>query len=323
MILVTGASGFLGQYLVRFLAQQGCNVRALYHEHAPDTTLSRLTGIEWQQCDLLDIISVDEAMQGISHVYHCAAKVSYNPAEQENMLHFNTESTINIVNAALEAGITKMVHVSSVAALTAGDDPNAPITEANEWNNNRFNTAYGLSKFLSEMEVWRGIGEGLNAVIVNPGIILGAGDYTRGSAQIMQMAYNEFPYYTNGATAWVDAEDVVTAMYRLMNSTLHTERYILSSGTYSYRHIVTQMAERLGRKAPHIHAGPALTGLVWRTYAVKKLLTGKAPLITKATARTAANISDYSNEKILSALPGFRFTDIAVSIQKMANSYKS
>ena len=163
------------------------------------------------QCDLLDIYEVEEAMQGITDVYHCAAIVSFQPADKEKMLHFNVESTANIVNEALEQDIRKLVFVSSVAAL-GRSEVTKEITEEEQWEESKYNSRYGLSKHMAEMEVWRGIGEGLNAVIVNPGIILGEGNWDEGSARLMKVVYKEFPFYTQGINGWVDVKDVVKAM---------------------------------------------------------------------------------------------------------------
>jgi len=165
MILLTGASGFLGQHLVRFLSAQGDAVRALYNHKVPNSELQELPGVSWAKYDLLDIFAVEEAMQGIDEVYHCAAIVSFKPGRREEMLHFNAESTTNIVNQAIEQGIRKMVYVSSVAALGRAAESNKEISEEEEWEESRGNSAYGMSKYIAEMEVWRGIGEGLNAVV--------------------------------------------------------------------------------------------------------------------------------------------------------------
>jgi len=255
MILVTGASGFLGQHLVRHLSAQGELVRALYHTHPPAQELKNLPCIEWMCCDLLDIFDVEEAMQGVSDVYHCAAIVSFDPRQHRKMLHFNPESTTNIVNQAISQGIRKLVHVSSVAALGRNGDATKEINEDTEWEDSKYNSAYGLSKYLAEMEVWRGIGEGLNAVIVNPGIILGPGNGHDLSSQLMKIVYREFPFYSKGITSWVDVQDVITAMTMLMGSDVEADRFIVSNGNSSYMEIFTTMALALGKKPPRFAGG--------------------------------------------------------------------
>ena len=320
MILVTGASGFVGQYLVRALSARGEAVRALYHNNMPKPAELALPGIEWKKADLLDIYDVEEVMQGVTHIYHCAAIVSFQQKLQEKMLHFNPESTANIVNQALTQGIKKMVYLSSVAAIGRPESSNKEITEAEEWGESKYNSAYGISKYMAEMEVWRGIGEGLGAVIVNPGIILGAGDWGKGSAGLMKVAWNQFPFYTNGVTGWVDVEDVVTVLVQLMQADVEAERYILCSGNYSFRNIFTLMAGALQRKPPFMYASPFVTGLVWRYGKLQNML-GIDAVITRETARNAHSISLYNNQKIHTILPEFDYTPIEVTIKKMAKVF--
>ena len=321
MILVTGASGFLGKHLVRQLSAQGLQVRALYHTHEPTPDLKNLPGITWAKCDLLDIFDVEEVMKDVTDVYHCAAIVTFEKSKREDMLHANPASTANIVNQALEQGIRKMVYVSSIAALGRAAANKKEITEDEEWDESKYNSAYGTSKFLAEMEVWRGIGEGLNAVIVNPGIILGAGASTDLSAQLMKVVYKEFPFYSRGVNAWVDVQDVVNAMVMLMASDIAAERFILNGGNYGYRELFTLMAKALGKKPPHIYAGPAMTGMAWRLSAIRSLLTGKRSIITRETVNNSNAVCYYNNEKLLKALPAFKYTPMEQTIPVMAQSF--
>ncbi len=321
MILVTGASGFLGQHLVRYLSGQGNTVRALYLNHPPDKSLSDLNGVTWVSCDLLDIFAVEEVMEGIEEVYHCAAIVSFHPSQKDKMIHFNTESTTHIVNEALERGIRKMVYVSSVAALGRSEDKKE-ITEEEQWEESRYNSRYGLSKHFGELEVWRGVGEGLEAVVVNPGIILGEGNWDEGSARLMKVVNKEFPFYTQGINGWVDVKDVVKAMVMLMHSQSSGERFILSAGNYPYRDIFTRMAHALGKKPPHIKANSFLTGLVWRWSLLKSKILGETATITKETASTAQKQCFYDNSKLLNYLPDFQYTDMNITIERMAKAFK-
>jgi len=320
MVLVTGGSGFVGRHLVRLLSAEGVRVRALYNSHMPGKDM-QLPGIEWVQCDLLDIFAIEEVMEGIEDVYHCAAIVTFDARMAEKMLHFNPESTANIVNQALEQGIHKLVYVSSIAALGRNGTVNKNTSEEQEWGESRYNSAYGLSKYLAENEVWRGIGEGLNAVIINPSVILGAGDFTTGSPQIMNLANKEFPFYTSGINGWVDVQDVVRVMVMLMGSDVESERYIVSEGDHSYRDIFTIMAQALGKKPPTLHAGPLITGIAWRLGAVYSRISGRPAVITRETSRTAHGRSSYNNGKLLAAFPQFAYTPIADTIARMAHAY--
>lgn len=320
-VLVTGASGFVGQHLVRALSRSGARVRALYNRHAPSAELLALPGVEWHPCDLLDIYEVEEAMQGIAQVYHCAAVVSFQRQDKARMLHFNVQGTVHVVDEALAAGVEKLVFVSSVAALGRSEH-NKEITEEEQWEESRYNSAYGLSKQQAELEVWRGMGEGLDAVVINPGIILGEGNWETGSARLIKVVHGEFPFYTGGVNGWVDVQDVVQAMTRLMNSNISGERFILSAGNFAYREVFTEMAQALGRKPPHIPAGPFMTGLIWRWNALKTALTGKKFTVTRETAANAQKVARYNNSKLLQFLPDFGYTPLPETISRMARAFR-
>lgn len=294
-------------------------VVALYHTREPGIAGPRLS---WRSCDLLDIMAVADVMQGITHVYHCAATVSFDSRRRDEMIHNNITATSHVVDAALEAGVQKLLHVSSVASLgrtTVGDDD--MITEETHWEEGKANSAYAISKFHAEMEVWRAMAEGLNAVVVNPGIILGEGDWSKGSANLMQIVYDEFPWYTEGVNAWVDVKDVADAMVLLMNSPLSEERFVLSSGNFSYKEIFTAMAVALGRTPPSRLASPWMTEIVWRAEVLKSRLAGKETTISKESARTAQAHFRYSDAKFRGAFPGFRYRSLEETVQRMAGAF--
>lgn len=321
MVIITGASGFLGRHLVKYLSGKGVACRALYHTHEPTPELKALPGIEWMQCDLLDIYDTERALEGITDVYHCAAIVSFNPRRRREMLHFNTESTANVVNQCIESGIRKMVYVSSVAALGRTGDADKEINEDAEWGESRYNSAYAISKYIAENEVWRGIGEGLDAVIVNPGIITGPGQLPGSMTRMMKLVHSEFPFYTNGVTSWVDVGDVVQLMTALMASEVTAERFIISGGNFSFREIMNDIAGAAGKRMPRYHANHFLSGIAWRLSALQSLLTGKEPVITRETANTANIRSIYNNDKILTVFPGYTYTAIERSVTEMVRSY--
>ncbi|KAA5533687.1 NAD-dependent epimerase/dehydratase family protein [Taibaiella lutea] len=319
MILVTGASGFLGLHLLQALAQQPLPVLALYNKHVPDVSFPN---VSFRQCDLLDPFAVEDCMKGITHVYHCAAIVSFDPAFKKRMIEENVAATANVANAALEAGIEKLVHVSSVAALgRVLYNGEASINEETHWEESKTNSAYAESKYLSEMEVWRAMAEGLNAVIVNPSLILGEGDWERSSAKLIQIVAKEFPWYTLGVNGWVDAKDVAAAMVLLMDSDISDERFIISCGNFSYKDIFTKMAEALNTRAPYREASPLMTEIVWRAELFKSRLANKEATITKDSARAAQAKCFYSNEKFLTAFPDFQYRSMDVTIQRMAKAF--
>ena len=318
MVLVTGASGLVGLHLIKQLSIEGYSVRALYHSNLTKTLPETVDNqIEWVNCDILNVNQLDEAFKGIRTVYHCAAIVSYDPRYAERMMEINVEGTANVINIALEHQVDKLVYMSSIASLGNETYPTL-VTEKSEWDTNEPHSQYAISKQKAEMEVWRGIAEGLNAVIVNPAIILGEGDWEKSSTNLFQLVYNEFPYYTSGETAWVDVKDVVNIMMILMNSTISGEQFILSAGNYSYQTIFTQMALAMNKKPPHKKASKWMTELVWRFSYLKSLITNKQATISKETARASQEIKHYSNEKLKIILENYCYNSIEKTIQRVS-----
>lgn len=320
MILVTGASGFLGLHLLEALSHKGVPVRALYF-HARN--LPEFPNVQWRKCDLSDVLDLEEKMEGITKIYNCAATVSFDPKDVGLLVRDNVAIVENIVNAALDTGIEKMIHVSSIAALGRKKETSEIILidEHGNFEEGNTNSKYATGKYFGELEVWRGIAEGLNAAIVNPAIILGSGDWRKGSAKLMQVCYEEFPWFTEGETAWVDVKDVARAMILLMDSNIAGERFVLSAGNYAYKDIFCQMAKALGKKPPHKKASPWMSEIVWRMAMLKSRLNGTQATITRETARAAQQKHAYSNQKFLNAFPDFRFTPIEETIKKMAHDF--
>ena len=318
MILVTGGSGLVGSHLISFLLQEGKKVRALYHNNHLSITDEKL---EWFKGDILDVSDVEDALEGVTHVYHCAAIVSFDPKDKKQLFQTNVEGTANIVNACIEAGVKKLLYVSSVAALGRFKQ-DKPIDETMTWSEETGNSVYAKTKYLAEMEVWRGIGEGLNAVIVNPTIILGASDWEKGSAGIFKTAYNEFSWFTNGVTGFVDVKDVVKAMASLMDSKIVSERFILNGENVAYKDLFTQIALAFGKKPPHREVTKTTASIVWRIEAIKELFTKKKPLLTKETAHTAQTKVYFDNGKLLKALPEFSYSPLNVTIKRICEEFK-
>jgi dihydroflavonol-4-reductase len=322
MILVTGGTGFLGSNLLRKLVNVGEPVRALHRGKKIPYQLEDIQHkIEWVKGDILDVCALEDAMDGVDKVYHCAAVVSFSPDNREEMMKVNVEGTANVVNLAIDAGVKKLVHVSSVAALGRAR-ANGVIDEENEWQESKNNSQYAVSKYLSEMEVWRANAEGLATAIVNPSIILGSGFWDEGSGMLVKNAWKEFPFYTDGVTGFVDVTDVADVMIRLMESEIIGQRFILSAENYGYRELFTDMANVLGKKPPHIAVKPWLAEIVWRVEAVKTKFTGKKALLTKETARTAQMKVYYNNSKILSVLPEFKFTPLKTTVARLSGAYR-
>jgi len=320
MIFITGASGLLGASLIEtlFAAHHGASdlqIRALYRKQIP--AIQFADKIEWIEGDILDVVVLEEALKGVSEVYHCAAIVSFDPKQKQRMHTTNVEGTANVVNACIEAGIKKLLFVSSVAALGRIRE-DGPINETMNWSEETSNSEYGKTKYLAEMEVWRGIGEGLDAVIVNPVIILGSGDWNGGSSGIFKSVYNRFPWYTNGVSGFVDVNDVSKAMTALMKSDISAQRYIISGHNTPYRTIFNLIADAFKVPRPSKKVTPLLAAIVWRLEAVKAFFTGSSPLLTKETTLTAQAVVNFDNTKLLKALPDFSYTPLEETIHRVA-----
>ena len=320
MIFVTGASGLVGSHLIQSLLSKGKKVRALYRQAVP--VFAGAEQCDWVKGDILDPIGLNEALEGVDYVYHCAAIVSFAPGAAAKMLHSNVEGTANVVNACLTQKVKKLIFVSSVAALGRIRETEA-IDESMHWTPETSNSVYGQSKYLAELEVWRAMEEGLPMAIVNPVIILGAGDWNNGSSGIFKSAYNEFPWYTGGMSGFVDVLDVVDAMQLLMESDITGQRYVLSADNLAYRTLFNSIATAFNKRLPTKKVTPFLAGIVWRLEAIKGFFTGKAPLLTKETAATAQATVRFNNQKFLKAFPNFQYRKLEDTIIRVANELKA
>jgi nucleoside-diphosphate-sugar epimerase len=322
-IFVTGGTGFLGSYLLRYLVAQGnTDIRALKRATSSMALVGEVADqIKWIEGDILDIASLQEGMEGATQVYHCAAVVSYDPNQVQTMHEVNGTGTANVVNLALENGISKLVHVSSIAALGRSKNEHL-INEATKWEQNKWNTQYAISKQKAEMEVWRGIAEGLNAAIVNPSVILGSGIWNEGTCRIFMNGWNDFPFFPKGGTGFVDVRDVAKATIALMECDIVEERFIISGENLSYQDVMTRIAVALNKKQPFIRVNFLLRELAWRAAWVYGKLRNKRPFITKETARQSARTHYYDNRKSLEQL-GITYTPLQKTIEDTATQLKA
>ncbi len=328
MILVTGGTGLLGSHVLFYLAQKGNAVRVLYRSEAGKTAVLKtflsystkgqtlFEKLEFVKGDVLDIFTLTDAMTDVKQVYHCAAMVSFAPKDADLMTRVNVEGTANVVNACLEMKIEKLCHVSSVAALGKAQ-LNEEVTETTFWKSSPENSVYSVSKYSSEREVWRGVQEGLLAIVVNPTVILGPGDWEKGSSNLFRSAKQGMKYYTGGITGFVDVRDVANCMIQLMESSLSNERYLLNADNFSYRKFFEIANTCFQNPPPHIRASLGLSNLVWRLEKIRSFFTGSNPLITKETTRAAHQQNFFSNQKISQTL-GYSFIPIEQSIKETA-----
>ncbi|MCX2738433.1 NAD-dependent epimerase/dehydratase family protein [Pontibacter anaerobius] len=310
MVFVTGSSGLIGSFLIPELLRQGHQVKALFRGQIP--AVAGADQVQWLEGDVLDPALLRDALVGVRYVFHCAGVVSYAPQDEELLKQVNIEGTANLVDACLEAGSIKLCHVSSIAAV--GRPKNVEVlTENSKWDPAAEVSAYAGSKYYGEVEVWRGVAEGLDAVIVNPSIILGPADWSRSSTQLFRYVYNERPFYTAGEANFVDVRDVVEAMLRLTFSEITGERFILNAERMSYKAFFNEAASCFGKKAPAMKVPALLTEVVWRLEHLRARLTKARPLITKDTARVSRKTHFFSNEKIRKTI-GFEFRPVSESV---------
>lgn len=327
MILVTGGTGLVGSHLLLHLAKQGEKIRALIRKSSSQQNVKRLfesnpelyQQIEWVDGDILDVLSLAEAMNGIEKVYHCAALISFMPKDRYRMLEVNRNGTANVVNLCLASRIKKLCYVSSVAAIDRVDECQI-IDESAPWQENAAHSGYAISKQAAEREVWRGIAEGLNAVIVNPGIIIGPGNWHSGSGKLFSSVWNGLKFYSEGISGFISAADVAKCMYALMESDISEDRFILVSENLTYREVLFQIADCLQKKRPLLRANKFLSQAAWRLAALVSFFTQKQPLITQETAASGLRKVSYSHQKIQSAT-GIQFEKINKAIEKTAAEF--
>jgi len=323
MVLVTGGTGFLGSYIIKELVERNYPVRAIRRStsklpfYIPAKIFEQ---IEWVEGDILDPVSLDEAMEDVDTVIHSAAIISFNPADKKKMYHVNVQGTANVVNTAIEKNISRLVHISSVAAL-GRSKTGGRVNEERGWLNSNLNTHYAISKYKAEMEVWRGIGEGLNAVIINPSTVLGFGDWDTSSCRIFKTIYHEFPWYSTGINGFVDIEDVARTTVLLMQSDIKEQRFIANGDNWTFQQLFNTIADGFGKKHPRRKATPFLGNLAWRIEKFKTLFSGETPLLTRESARVANSNTFFENDKLLKAFPQFSFTPLQESIQKTCKKY--
>lgn len=321
-ILVTGGTGFLGSYLLRYLVREGyTQVRALRRATSKlDLVAEVADQIEWVEGDVLDIFSLEDAMQDVEQVYHCAAVVSFDPRDYDEMRKVNVDGTANVVNAALAATVEKLVHVSSTAAI--GRMKNQPIvTESTKWERSNYNSEYAISKYLAENEMWRGMVEGLNVAVVNPSVILGSGRWDEGPLKFFKMGWHNFPFYTKGTAGFVDVRDVARFMVQLMESEVAGERYILSGESLTYQTIMNEIAANLNKKMPSIQINPFLQQIAWRVEWLRSRLLGGRPLVTRETASHSLRSFFYQNDKSRTDF-AFEYTPIRQTIAETCRQFK-
>lgn len=326
MILVTGATGLVGGHLIWCLLQENSQIIAMkransdveglkkifqYYESDADALFKKIT---WKEGDVENYDTLFSAMEGVEYVYHCAAMVDLGKNSQR-MIDVNVGGTENIVRAALYRKVKKLCFVSSIAALSNGNE-NKPTDENTPFHKNERTTLYGESKRLGEKVVHEAILKGLNAVTVNPGVIIGYSKNMTGSGELFKRVKKGLPFYTNGITGYVNVQDVVKAMIVLMKSEVKNERFVLVGENKTHKDVLRNIADGYGKYRPFIGMGKSLISI---SYALEMLgkLVGFTPLIDSSSARTSISKKRYSSEKFKKTFPDFQFSSIENTIHKI------
>jgi dihydroflavonol-4-reductase len=331
-VFVTGATGFLGAHLVCALLQKGYSIKALKRPQSAMSEFDFISGLyfgqerelgvknlEWVIGDINDYDSLEENIETGQLVYHCAALVSFSQADKALLFKTNVKGTENIVNACLEKKCGKLIYVSSTAAVGRAA-PGQMSDETDEWDEKDRPSNYSISKYYAELEVWRGIEEGLNAVIVNPPLIIGPCNWQKTTGRFFINASRNFPFYTQGSNSFVYVEDVCKAMFLLAESAINSERFLVVGENMQWRDFMNTVSDAMGKKRPFIEVTPWIAGMAWRTLGVLAFLIGKRPMVTKESARSSLQKIMFSSNKLKAAL-NFEFTPMQEAIKKTADTF--
>ncbi len=333
MILVTGGTGLVGSHLLFELVSNNRPVRAIYRRAHKLEMVKKVFGyytdavdefynrIEWVEANINDIPALEVAFTNVSYVYHCAAFISFEPDKYYQLRKVNIKGTANIVNLCISHHVKKLCYVSSIAAIGNAQHPDTLITEQTEWNPEADNSVYAITKYGAELEVWRGTQEGVDAVIVNPGIILGPGFWKGGgSGSLFKRIHKGLKHYPKGSTAYVDVWDVVDAMLQLMSSDIINERYIVIAENLSFKSFNDKVTTAFSLPPIRKEATPLLLAIAWRLDWLNHKLFGKRRKLSKQLVKSILTKTVYDNSKIKKALD-FRFKSIDHSISEVVDYY--
>ena len=327
MIFVTGGTGLVGSHVLLKLAKRGEDFKALKRISSSLSICKSVFSfynsnalfdkINWVEGDVNDIPSLTEGMKGCEKLIHCAAIVSFYESDADLLKKVNIEGTANVMNVALASGIKKVGFVSSIAAL-GRNSTLGMVDEECQFKITKLDSNYALSKYYAEQEVWRASNEGLDVVIVNPSVILGPGDWSKGSPQIFQKIHKGLKFYSEGSTGYVDVNDVAESVLQLLFSEIKNERFIVNGANLKYRDCFDMIAVSLNKPKATIKITPLLKEIAWRVEAVRSFFTNQKPLLTRETANSAMTSSAFNTSKIEKMI-NFQFTDMDVTIKKYAD----
>jgi nucleoside-diphosphate-sugar epimerase len=331
MVLVTGATGLVGSHLCAVLLRSGKKVRALYRDKNRIARTKEIFSyygadaekdferIEWVYGDVTNIYSLEDALDGVREVYHCAGLVSFDETDRYMLHKINAEGAANLVNACLLKNIEKLCHVSSVATLQVQAHKKY-IDELSVWKTDSGNSSYAISKYRGEFEAWRGMAEGLDVVVVNPSLVVGPGCWGQSSGELITRTYKGVPFYTSGITGYVDVRDVAVCMIRLMEENKFGSRYILNAENLSFREVTSDLRKSFGKTPPKLEAGSILMNTARYADGLRSLFTGKKRVLTAALVHSALGKNFYDNSRICKEL-NYSFIPVRESLAYTAQRY--
>lgn len=304
MVFVTGSNGLIGSFITKKLIDEGYAVKALKRKSSDLSMLDGYTDrIEWVEGDLLDYPLLEESLVGVDEVVHAAAIVSFAGTDEATMHQVNVDGTAYLVNAALKNSVKKFCFISSVAALGRTKDGET-INEQNKWQESSYNTAYAESKYLAELEVWRGMEEGLNAFILNPSVVLGPGDWFASSSKLFRYVWKQPLFYPAGSMNCIDVRDVAAVFYQLFQKDVRGERFIVNAHNVRIRTLFDKIAMNFGRRKPVFRLTPFIAGIAWRLARIRSFITGRPAALSRETARMSFRTFYYDNSRLKKRLNG-------------------
>lgn len=321
MILITGATGLVGSQICKHFIELDIPFLALKRENSKITLLP-YSNIKWVDGDILDVYRIREIINehAIEVVIHCAAIVSYHKQDEELMYNVNVRGTKNLVDACIEFDVNHLIHISSIAALGRKSGRNT-INENDHWVESPYNSAYARTKYLAELEVWRGHNEGVDSCVVNPSVVIAPGDGKRSSSKLLQYVWDEKKFYTKGKINYVDVRDVAKVVGFIYSKQVKNERFILSAGVVEYQLIFNQIAANFNRKPPNIRAGFMLLKLVYVLDQIKYFITRIRPVVTKEMLKSAKSDFIYVNDKSRSYF-SMEYSPLDATLEWACSSFK-
>ena len=321
----------VGSHLLYELSQKHDRIRAIYRtkkkidtvkhvfSYYSDNPEALFNKIEWVESSLNDLPALSHAFKEVTHVYHCAAMVSFDPADYYKLRKSNIHGTANIVNFCVENDVEKLCYVSSVAAL-GGKELNDPVTEESPWNPDGDHHVYAITKYGAEMEVWRGVQEGLKAIIVNPGIIVGPGYWKSSSGAFFTRISRGMKYYVDTVNGYVGIDDVISSMLQLMESDVSNERFIQVSDNISTKEFIEMVASELGVDPPQKKATDLMLQFGWRYDWIRSKLLGKRRRLTRRTVKSISRDVYYDSSKLKKQL-NFEYRPIQDAISSTTRRF--